>query len=114
MKGRPMHENTKKALLKANLGRKCTSETKYKISKANGRPVLQFSLSGDFICEYNSCIEAGNKVGVTHSAISSCCIQKSKKCSNYIFIYKDEYTEEILTSRIKAIKSRRKSGKKIS
>ena len=114
MKGRPMHENTKEALIKANLGRKCTPETKCKISKANGRPVLQFSLDGDFICEYDNCVEASHKVGVTHSAISNCCIQKSKKCSNYIFMYKDEYSEENLTSRIEAIKSRKKSAKKVS
>lgn len=40
MQGKPMHENTRAALLKANTGRTLSEETKGKIGKANSEKVL--------------------------------------------------------------------------
>lgn len=40
MQGRPMHENTKAALLKANTGRTLSEETRAKIGKTNSETVL--------------------------------------------------------------------------
>jgi len=38
--GIPMHENTRKALLEANIGKKRSEETKLKIKKGHEKPVL--------------------------------------------------------------------------
>lgn len=111
MQGRPMHENTKAALLRANTGRILSEETKVKIGRANSEKVLQFSLNGTLLHEYDSCKAASIGINKTASAISNCCTGKSKKCSNYLFLYKKDYDShpEILDSRLKMIKDHRKN-----
>lgn len=115
MQGRSMHENTKAALLKANTGRTLSQETKAKIGKANSEKVLQFSLNGTLLYEYDSCKAASISINKTASAISNCCTGKSKKCSSYLFLYKKDYDlhPEILDSRLKIIKDNRKNVKQI-
>lgn len=115
LKGIPMSENTRNALLKANVGRKMTDETKNKISKANGNIVLQFSLTGDFINEYQSASKAGQFIGKTTTSITNSCSGFTKKCGEYLFIYKKDYDENpnILQDRINNLKIRKKSAKPI-
>lgn len=115
MQGKPMHENTRAALLKANTGRVPSEETRAKIGKANSEKVLQFSLNGELLCEYGSCKAAGASISKTSSAISSCCTGKNKKCGNYLFLYKKDYDlhPELLCSRLEMINNRKKNVKQI-
>lgn len=63
-----------------------------KIKKANSRPVLQFSLSGEFIKEWPSATEAGKSItGKYCSTIKDCCKGKTKTCLGYKWEYKDAY-----------------------
>lgn len=110
-----MHENTRKAIIAANTGKIHSEETKEKIRKAKSRQVLQFSLDGKLLHVYDNCKTAGISIGKSLSSISNCCIGKSKKCDNYLFLYKKDYDSnpEILNIRLKLINSYRKSAKQI-
>lgn len=116
LQGKPMHENTRAALLAANTGRIPSEKTRAKIGKANSKKVLQFSLNGELICEYDNCKAAGASVNKKISTISNCCIGKSKKCSEFLFLYKKDYDlhPEILYSRLEMINNRRKNVKQVT
>ena len=63
------------------------------ISKAmtNGKlskPVLQFTLDGDFIREWPSTKEIERQLGFDHSAVGRCCLGKQKSSYGYIWKYK--------------------------
>lgn len=87
----PMHENTRKALLKANTGRKCSEETKQKIRNTKLNYILQFSLNGELLGEFKTAKEAGKCINKSITSITNCCKGKSKKCDKYLFIYKQDY-----------------------
>jgi predicted GIY-YIG superfamily endonuclease len=55
-----------------------------------GKPVLQYSLEGDFIKEFISISDAARSVGVTMTAISGCCNPKDrhKSCNGFIWKFK--------------------------
>lgn len=76
-----------------------SEETRRKISEGhigvNASSVCQYSMSGEFIKEYNSQIEAAKEHFVSDSAISMCCRNILKSVNNYIWRYSDEkLTEE--------------------
>ena len=108
----PMHENTRNALRKANVGRKCTDETKQKIREANSNPVLQFSTKGELLNTYNSATDAGEAINKTRTSITNCCKGKSKKCDNYIFLFKNDYelNPTLLDERLSNLNKRRISA----
>lgn len=54
------------------------------------KPILQFSLSGDFIKEYPSQKEAQRQTGVINQNIYQCCNGKRKQAGGYIWRYKKE------------------------
>lgn len=63
------------------------------IGEKLSKPVLQFSLSGEFIKEYKSAAEAERQTGVLNSGISMCCRGVYKTAGTngvrYIWRYKD-------------------------
>ena len=115
LKGSKMHENTKKALIKANTGRIQSDETKDKISKANGTIVLQFSLEGEFISEYQSASKAAQQINKTCASITNQCKGITKKCGNYLFVYKKDYNSNpsIIEDKIKDLSNRKTAAKPI-
>lgn len=58
-----------------------------KISK----PVYQYSISGDFIKEWESTHEVERVLGIAHSSISACCLKKLhyKTAGDFVWKYKD-------------------------
>lgn len=52
-----------------------------------GKPVDQFSLSGEFINRYESAQEASAKTDCWHQTIAKCCLGKRKKTGGYIWKY---------------------------
>lgn len=89
--GIPMHKNTRKALLEANIGREFSDETKLKIGKANGKIVLQFDLSGKFLKEYYSASEAARDINMTSASVTNQCNNITRKCGKYLFLYKEDF-----------------------
>lgn len=83
---------------RANLGKKRTQETKDKLRQLKLRSIVQFNLQGDFV---NECAkDAASILNCTITSITNSCKGITKKCKDYIFIYKDEYTAELLKNRI--------------
>ena len=108
----PMHENTRKALIKANKGRKCSEETKKKIKESKINYILQFSLSGELLNTFSTAKEAGNTINKTITSITNCCKGKSKKCDNYIFLFKQDYDNnpKLLEERLFNLNTRKTSA----
>ena len=64
---------------------------KEKKKRTTGKPVLQFSLEGSFIKEYESCEKAGKAIGENNgSQINRCARGERKMAHGYIWKYKDE------------------------
>ncbi len=59
------------------------------VIKKLAKPVVQYSLDGDFIAEYYSAMEAGRQTGVSQGGISECCNGKQKTAYGYIWRYKE-------------------------
>lgn len=85
-----------------------TEESKAKISAVHKgkdmskfyNPVLQYSLSGKFICEYKSMTQAQEKTGVCRAAIIRSInktIKTQSKSNPYIWVYKKDYPTVPLT-----------------
>ena len=53
--------------------------------------IIQLSLSGDFIDEYNSVIEADKKLHINQSSIVKCCKGKRKTAGGFKWMYKEDY-----------------------
>lgn len=93
-KGKKMHPNTKKALIKANKNRNYdtshlkTEEVKNKISKALMKPVLQYDLLGNFIKKWSSVKKASEFYNILHTNISACARGIRLKTGNYQWFYK--------------------------
>ena len=70
------------------------------------KPVVQYTMNGEFVARYNSVKEAGEANGIPDTRISACCKHKAKSTYGFIFCYEGdtEYIEQI-----KQIKKRRTS-----
>ena len=55
------------------------------------RPVVQFSLSGQYIQEWESVLDAAKGVGCQESGIRQCCYGGYRQCHGYMWRYKDEF-----------------------
>lgn len=58
--------------------------------KLNSKPVLQFTLKGEFIKTYPSTHEAERQTGISNSHISNCCKGKRKTAGGYCWRYVEE------------------------
>lgn len=64
----------------------------WKKAAANKRKgVVQLSLTGEFIAEFESIMDAERATGINHSAISKCCRLMQSQASGYKWMYVDEY-----------------------
>ena len=103
-KGTKMHENTKKALIEANKNRVYDTshlrkpEVLSKLSKSKMKPVLQYSLEGVFITEWDSVKKASECCDILRTNISMCCRGERLKAGNYQWFYKinDNIPQKIL------------------
>ena len=56
-------------------------------AKARSKPVLQFSLTGDFIREWSSTMECGRN-GFNQGAVAACCRGKLLQYKGFLWMYK--------------------------
>ena len=82
-KGKPMSKETKKKLSDAHKGKKCPEITIKKLSKK----VLQFTLDGEFVREWESTHEC-ERNGFNRGAVYLCCNGKKPHYKGYIWRYK--------------------------
>ena len=92
----PHSEKTKAKMSAAKVGKKNphvgvsrSVECREKISTANSKSVLQFTINGEFIQEYSSGKEAAIKTGTLTQSISSCCLGKYKTANGFIWKFKN-------------------------
>lgn len=105
--GKPLSEEHKKKISESNKGKKMSEETKAKLKgrklseehKAklaaakigkigkHRKEVVQLTLNGDFIAEYQS----GTIQGFCQSAISACCSGKQKWHKGFKWMFKSDY-----------------------
>ena len=95
-KGKPMSEEQKKKLSNAHKGKTMSEEQKKKIIESNtngklSKPVLQFSLSGEFIREWPSTAEC-ERNGFDSSTVSKCCRGKLPHYKGFKWCYKEDYS----------------------
>lgn len=112
--GKRHSDATKKKLSEINTGKHITEETRKKISIANAgeknnmfgkthsdevkellsqlkkKPVWQYSLSGDFLKEWDSAMDAELSLGISGHGISDCCNNVDKTCYGYIWRFKGD------------------------
>ena len=85
-RGTPLSEQHKKRIGNANKGRPCSEESKRKKSK----PILQYSLTGNFIKEWLSATEAANALGLNKCNICINLKGRIRQAYGYIWKYKNE------------------------
>lgn len=71
-----------------NYGTAIQRVTEKNTNGKKSKPVLQYTISGEFVREWPSMMEA-NRNGFTFSAISRCCIGKKKTHKGFIWKYKE-------------------------
>lgn len=77
--------------------------------KSNDKAVFQYDFLGNFIAEYNSCAEAGTALG--RKTVSSAAAGRDPQAYGYIWIYKEEYTPELLQDKLEKVKTCRSYNK---
>ena len=68
-------------------GKHHTEETKRKLSEANGKPVIQYTLEGEFVAKYQSMMDAAKQTGIRNTYISNCCSGKQKSAGGFKWRY---------------------------
>jgi hypothetical protein len=62
------------------------------LGKQNGKPIIQLSLQGEFIREWDSIAEAIRGIGKKSLAISNACRDNRKTAGGYKWMYKENYS----------------------
>ena len=57
--------------------------------KSRSKPVLQYTLEGEFIKEWPSQAEASRQTGIHYGTISNCCVGRGKTAGGFIWRYKE-------------------------
>ena len=78
-----------------------------KVSKS----ILQYSIDGKFIREWESTMEIERNLNIDHTLISQNCLGKTKHCREFIFKHKisEEFEKEINVVNVKIHKTKRLS-----
>lgn len=59
------------------------------VIKKCSKPIIQYTLDGVFVAEYESIMEAERQTGIKSTNISSCCKNKRNKAGGYVWRYKE-------------------------
>ena len=101
-KGRIVSEETRKKHSEKSKGHTLSEEARRKISEANKgrmwsenakikkmRPILQYSLDGEYIGEWRGATEVENTIGLSHKQIWKCLKGYTKQFGGYVWKYKE-------------------------
>lgn len=66
-------------------------------AKYRNKKVYQYDLNGIFIKEYKSTREAARQISISHANITRCCNKIAKHASGFIFSYKKEIINPLIT-----------------
>ena len=82
-------ENLRWCTHKENVNNPLSIEKKQGKNNYNAKPILQFTLNGEFIRRWDCIIDASKELGCSHGNISSCCNGKRNYCGGFIWKYYD-------------------------
>lgn len=69
--------------------------------KANAKPIVQLSLSGEYIAKFEGASEASRQLkNISRGSISNCCNNRSKSAGNYRWVLYKDYYKEILNKEL--------------
>lgn len=88
-------------------------EDRKQLFKLASKEVLQYNFLGNFIKEYNSAKEASEEFSCSSSTISKAASGDLPQAKNYIWVYKKEFTEELLQEKLQQVKYCRSYNKVI-
>lgn len=81
------------------------------INRTFARPVIQYTISGNFVAKYNSANEAGRAIGLANGGnIIKCCRGLLKTSKGYIWKYEDD---EISIEELVKKSKKKTTGKKV-
>ena len=88
--GNKLSKNTCISISQSKTGHSCykNPERNKKIGEKNSKPILQYSLKGEFIKEYNSITQALTDLGKNPSNISACLQGRTKSAYGFIWKFK--------------------------
>lgn len=79
-------------------------EDRKHLFKLNNKEVLQYDFLGNFIKKFNSAKEASVELNCSSSSINKAASGKAAQAKTYIWIYKSDYTDELLKQKLEKIK----------
>lgn len=59
------------------------------VKRGRTKKVIQYTLDGQFVAEYESGVNAHSKTGINQSSISSCCYGYCKSAGGYVWKFKE-------------------------
>ena len=62
----------------------------YEMCKKMSIPIIQYTLNGEFVKEWNSAADVQRELNIYRSSISMCCKEKKKSSHGYMWRYKTE------------------------
>lgn len=77
------------------------------------KTVLQYTLDGEFVKEWESASKIENELGFISSCITACCLNKTRCSYNYLWFYKDNFNDKVLNERINDINKPNSKNKPI-
>ena len=89
LRGVPHHAGTGLILSAIHKGRRLDPSHVAKLHAANRKAVLQYSLSGELLAEFDSAVEASAALGVCYGPISQCCRGTLKTAYGFKWVFKN-------------------------
>ena len=93
--GRKSTEETRKKMSLSRLGKKASEETRQKLRENIGKPIIQFDLQMNKLCEYLSISDASRTTGIHLSAIAHTLKGERKTSGGFKWKYKYSQNVEI-------------------
>lgn len=76
------------------------TKSKMKLNKSKAKPILQFSLDGEFIKRWNSCSDVVRELGYNQGSISACCCNVKSYFTAYGYKWGFEKDYEMIPFKI--------------
>ena len=84
-------------------GKHLSEETKQKMRKPRlyqRKPILQYTLEGVFVKEWDSAKSACISLNIDNGNLVNCLKNNTISCNNYLWFYKNTFTEQLLLNKI--------------
>lgn len=89
-KGKVVSEETKRKIGEANKGHLVPDHVRERLRECKSKPVVQYSLDGEFIKEWESAKSVEIKLGIDAGSIGKCCKGKVVCAGGFVWKYKGD------------------------